>query len=172
MKMTKQPFEKIKHVFPKSRGSVQIDHFAMINILLYVVENGCKWRALPKEFGNWHTVYMRMRRWAENGVLFHLFEALQNELNFHVDTSALSLDSSCIKVHPDGTCALKKRKTIHRQNTRRPGTPGYEFALPCGRSWSAKAGTTFLAFASFNIHTTYYSNILHVIVASNMLPSR
>ncbi|MDD3469735.1 MAG: transposase [Thermoguttaceae bacterium] len=119
MKMTKQPFEKIKHVFPKSRGSVQIDHFTMINILLYVVENGCKWRALPKEFGNWHTVYMRMRRWAENGVLFHLFEALQNELKLHVDTSALSLDSSCIKVYPDGTGALKKRKTIHRQNTRR-----------------------------------------------------
>ena len=119
MKITKQQFEKIKHVFPKSRGSVQIDHFTMINILLYVVENGCKWRALPKEFGNWHTVYMRMRRWAENGVLFHLFGALQKELKLQVDTSALSLDSSCIKVHPDGTGALKKRKTIHRQNTRR-----------------------------------------------------
>ncbi|MDD3469733.1 MAG: transposase [Thermoguttaceae bacterium] len=72
MKITKQPFEKIKHVFPKSRGSVQIDHFAMINILLYVVENGCKWRALPKDFGNWNTVYMRyvvmymrMLRWSE-----------------------------------------------------------------------------------------------------------
>ena len=106
--------------------------------LLYVVENGCKWRALPKEFGNWHTVYMRMRRWAENGVLFHLFEALQNELKLQVDTSALSLDSSCIKVHHDGTGALKKRKTIHRQNTRRPGTPGCEFALPCGRSCPQK----------------------------------
>ena len=57
----------------------------MINILLYVVENGCKWHALPKEFGNLYTVYMRyvvvhmrMRRWAENGLLFHLLETLQN----------------------------------------------------------------------------------------------
>ncbi|MDD3469187.1 MAG: transposase [Thermoguttaceae bacterium] len=82
--------------------------------LLYVVENGCKWRALPEEFGNWHTVYMRMCRWAENGVLFHLFEALQNELKLHVDTSALSLDSRCMKVHPDGSGALKKRKTLDR----------------------------------------------------------
>ncbi len=43
MKITKQQFEKIKHVFPKPRSSVQTDHFTMINILLYVVENGCKW---------------------------------------------------------------------------------------------------------------------------------
>ncbi|MDD3469893.1 MAG: transposase, partial [Thermoguttaceae bacterium] len=89
-----------------------MDHFTMINILLYVVENGCKWRALPKEFGNWNTVYIRMRQLAENGLLFHLFEALQNELKIHVDTSALSLDSSCMKVHPNGSGALKKRKTL------------------------------------------------------------
>ncbi|MDR2574396.1 MAG: transposase [Desulfovibrio sp.] len=25
--------------------------------MLYVTENSCKWRALPKSFGNWHTVY-------------------------------------------------------------------------------------------------------------------
>ncbi|MDD3470144.1 MAG: transposase [Thermoguttaceae bacterium] len=118
MKITKRQFEKIKRVFPKSRGSVQIDHFAMINILLYVMENGCKWRALPKEFGNWHTVYMRMRRWAENGVLFDLFEALQKDLNLDIDTSALPLESSCIKVHLGGTGASKKQKTVKQQNTR------------------------------------------------------
>ncbi|MDD3469854.1 MAG: transposase, partial [Thermoguttaceae bacterium] len=85
-------------------ASVNECWLGQVKILLHVVENGCKWRALPKEFGNWHTVYMRyvivymrMHRWAENGVLFHLFEALQNELKLHVDTSALSLDSSCIK---------------------------------------------------------------------------
>ena len=55
-----------------------------------------------------------MRRWAENGVLFHLFEALQNELKLQVDTFALSLDSRCMKVHPDGSGALKKRKTLDR----------------------------------------------------------
>ncbi|MDR1703844.1 MAG: transposase [Clostridiales bacterium] len=24
-----------------------------INALLYICENGCKWRKLPKEYGNW-----------------------------------------------------------------------------------------------------------------------
>ncbi len=51
----------------------------LINALLYIAENGCKWRALPKEFGNWHTIYVRMNRWSKNGVLQRVFEALQLE---------------------------------------------------------------------------------------------
>ena len=108
MELTREQFEKIAHVFPKPRGNLEIDHYAMINILLYVAENGCKWRCLPKEFGNWHTIYVRMNRWAKSGVLCSVFEALQKELLLSVDISTLSLDSSCIKVHPDGTGALKK----------------------------------------------------------------
>ena len=53
-----------------------------------------------------YNVYTYMQQ-AENSVLFHLFEALQNELKLQVDTSALSLDSSCIKVHSYGSGALK-----------------------------------------------------------------
>lgn len=33
-----------------------------------IAENGRKWRRLPKEYGNWHTVYTRPCRWAERGV--------------------------------------------------------------------------------------------------------
>ena len=98
-----------------------------------------------------------LHAYASMGRRWHLipsFESLQNELKLQVDTSALSLDSSCIKVHPDGR-RLKKRKTLDRQNTRRPGTPGCEFALPCGRSWSAKAVTAFLAFNSYNVLFKY-----------------
>ena len=28
----------------------------LLNALLYVVEHGCKWRGLPKQMGNWHTI--------------------------------------------------------------------------------------------------------------------
>lgn len=109
MKLTRKQFKKIQPYLPKVRGNVRIDQLDFVNALLYVAENGCKWRRLPKEFGNWHTVYMRMRRWAENGTLKTLFEALQKEFLIDVDLSVLSLDSTCVKVHPDGTGALKKR---------------------------------------------------------------
>ena len=42
---------------------------------IIMVENGCKWRALPKEFGNWHTIYMRFSRWTKNGTIQRIFDA-------------------------------------------------------------------------------------------------
>jgi len=62
---------------------------------------------------------MRMRRWTDNGVWTRVLEALQIKLNISIDVTALSLDSTSIKVHPDGTGALKKRLTSHRPKSRR-----------------------------------------------------
>ncbi len=39
-----------------------MSNFQLINAILYVTENGCKWRALPKVYGYWHTIYVRMNR--------------------------------------------------------------------------------------------------------------
>jgi len=49
-----------------------------------------------------------MRAWAKKGVLARVFEALQQEQIIHFKFEAASLDSTSIKVHPDGTGALKK----------------------------------------------------------------
>jgi transposase len=76
--------------------------------LLYVAEHGCKWRGLPKRFGPWHTIYTRMNRWSKNGVLDRVFEQLQREQVVRIRIEAVSLDSTIVKVHPDGTGALKK----------------------------------------------------------------
>ena len=37
----------------------------MLNAVLYIVENGCNWRSLPKEYGDWHVIYVRVNRWAK-----------------------------------------------------------------------------------------------------------
>ena len=66
-----------------------------------------------KRFGNWHTVYVRMNRWARNGVLDRVFEKLQLEQIVRIRIEAFALDSTSVKVHPDGTGALKKRTTGH-----------------------------------------------------------
>ena len=58
---------------------------------------------------NWHTVYTRMNRWAKNGVLDRVFAHLQREQLLRIRLEAVSLDSTIVKVHPDGTGALKKR---------------------------------------------------------------
>jgi transposase len=91
-----------------SSGNVSHKNLTVINAILYVAENGCKWRALPKRFGTWHTVYTRMNRWAKAGVLDKLFEKMQEEQIVRIKIEAVSLANTIVKVHPDGTGALKK----------------------------------------------------------------
>ena len=79
MELTSEQYKLIEGYFPTQRGNVKNENLQVLNAILYVLENGCKWRALPKRFGNWHTIYMRMNRWAKNGVLDRIFEALQRE---------------------------------------------------------------------------------------------
>ena len=110
MKITTEQFKKIEKYLPKQHGNVKISNYEFVNILLYVLENGCKWRALPKEFGNWHTIYMRMNRWSKSGVLERLYEALQKEGIIKINMEMVCLDSTSVKVHPNGTGALKKEE--------------------------------------------------------------
>ena len=69
---------------------------------------------LPERFDNWHTVYVRMNRWAKNGIPDRVFEQLQRERIIKVKLEAVSLDSTSVKLHPDGTGALKTWPSGHR----------------------------------------------------------
>ena len=112
MQLTREQFEHIAPLLPRQRGNVRLDNFEVVNAILYVAANGCKWRALPSRYGPWHTLYTRMSRWAKAGVLDGVFEQLQRQRLLHVRIEAVSLDSTLVKVHPDGTGALKK--TVRR----------------------------------------------------------
>ncbi len=106
--LTPEQYDQIKGVLPVQRGNVTIENLIFLQAIFYVAENGCKWRKLPEHFGKWHTIYVRMNRWAKNGVWPKVLEALQTQLNISLDVTALSLDSASVKVHPDGTGAEKK----------------------------------------------------------------
>jgi hypothetical protein len=49
-----------------------------------------------------------MNRWSKSGVLKRLFEALQEEGIIKIKMEVVCLYSTTVKVHPDGTGALKK----------------------------------------------------------------
>ena len=103
MEITEEQFARIKDSLPVQRGNVSLTNLQVLNAILYVAEQGCKWRGLPKRFGRWHTIYTRMNRWAKNGVLDRVFEKLQLEQIVRIKIEAFSLDSTSVKVHPDGT---------------------------------------------------------------------
>ena len=115
MELTQSQYELIAPHLPVQRGNVKIPNLQVLNAILYVAEHGCKWRGLPERFGRWHTVYMRMNRWSKSGVLDRVFEQLRKEGIVEVDLDVVSLDSTTVKVHPDGTGALKKRSAVDGQ---------------------------------------------------------
>ena len=125
MELTAEQYEKIKDSLPVQRGNVRLQNLQVLNAILFVAEQGCKWRGLPPRFGKWHSVYTRMNRWSKNGVLEKVFEKLQLEQIVRIKIEAFSLDSTSVKVHPDGTGALKK--TAHRPLASRAagGTPRF-----------------------------------------------
>jgi len=56
MELTEEQFNCIAHALPRQRGNVRISNLQMLNAILYVASNGCKWRALPERYGKWYIV--------------------------------------------------------------------------------------------------------------------
>jgi transposase len=125
MKITESQYTHIDALLPRQRGNVSLGNLQVLNAILYVAEQGCKWRGLPKHFGNWHTIYTRMNRWAKSGVLDRVFAALQHQQIIRVRVEAVSLDSTAVKVHPDGTGALKKTARKPSGNPAPGGPPRF-----------------------------------------------
>jgi len=125
MEITQSQYQRIADCLPRQRGNVSMTNRQLLNALLYVAEHGCKWRGLPRQLGNWHTIYTRMNRWSKAGVLDRLFTRLQQEQIIAIRIEHVLLDSTTVKVHPDGTGALKKRPPSHRAFARRMQPPRF-----------------------------------------------
>lgn len=125
MEITAAQFSRIEPFLPVQRGNVSVSNLQVVNAILYVAEHGCKWRGLPARFGNWHTIYTRMNRWAKAGVLERLFEQMQYQQLIRIKIEAVSIDSTSVKVHPDGTGALKKTDHKPLESPGADGTPKF-----------------------------------------------
>ena len=68
---------------------------------------GAPWRDLPKDFGNWNSVFQRFRRWVRSGVFDQLFEALSADADFEY----VIVDGTIVRVHQHGSGARGGTKT-------------------------------------------------------------
>ncbi len=125
MEIAEEQFRRIESTLPRQRGNVRVSNLQFVNALLFVAEHGCKWRGLPKRFGPWHTIYTRMNRWSKSGVLDQVFELLQREQILRIKIEAVKMDSTIVKVHPDGTGALKKTDPRPSENPAADGPPRF-----------------------------------------------
>ena len=94
MKLTKKQFAKIERLMPITRKPAEISSYQFLCALLCMIENGCKWRTLPKRYGKWHTIYMRFNRWSKNGTIQKVFEKMQKMNIIDIRTDVLCIDQS------------------------------------------------------------------------------
>jgi len=66
-----------------------------------------------------------MNRWAKKGVLDRVFAELQRQQIVRIRIEAVSLDSTSIQVHPDGTGALKKTDPSASASPEEAGPPKF-----------------------------------------------
>jgi hypothetical protein len=71
---------------------------------------------------------MRLRRWADQGVLDRIFETLQRKRLIAIRIECLGLDSTSVKVHPDAMGALKKEGRRRSANPQADGTPKFKWS--------------------------------------------
>ena len=74
--------------------------------VLYILREGCRWRALPEVFGHWMLVFMRYKRWVERGTLWKILMRLQKSGTLQV--SVTFMDSSVVRAHRQAAGARKK----------------------------------------------------------------
>ena len=68
--LTYAQFELIRPLIPAPKPGGRprsVSLWKVLNAIFYVVNQGCKWRDTPAEFGAWQTVYTYFRNWRIDG---------------------------------------------------------------------------------------------------------
>ena len=73
------------------------DNRRFLNGMLHVLRVGCPWRDMHERYGKWNSVYVRFRRWAEQGVWDAMLETLV-ELGLTDDWQHM-VDSTSVRGH-------------------------------------------------------------------------
>jgi len=76
--LTDAQWERIAEYFPMGNKGTTHKR-SLLEAVLYLVDNGCKWRALPHDFPNWSTVKSFYYRAVENGIWEKVMQSLVKE---------------------------------------------------------------------------------------------
>jgi transposase len=78
-------WEKVASLLPgkaSDSGVTAKDNRLFLEAVLWRVRTGLPWRDLPREFGNWNSVFQRFRRWVRAEVFDRIFACVSDEPDF------------------------------------------------------------------------------------------
>ena len=107
--LTDQEWAILEPLIPRAKPGGRpraVDMRELINAILYIGRTGCQWRALPRDFAPWSTVWSYFRRWRINGEWERMHTALREQVRMHLGReatpSAAILDSQSVKTTEKG----------------------------------------------------------------------
>lgn len=102
--LTACEFELIEPLIPAAKPGGRprtIQMLEVLNALLYVLVQGCKWRDLPGDFPAWQTVYTYFRNWRQDGTWIAIHDRLYTWMRLDAERapspSEAILDSQSVK---------------------------------------------------------------------------
>lgn len=98
--LSDEEWRVVEPLLPTERGRKSrpsYDNRRFFNGMLHVLRVGRQWRDMHERYGKWNSVYVRFRRWAEQGVWDALLETLV-ELGLADDWQHV-IDSTTVRGH-------------------------------------------------------------------------
>lgn len=118
----------VEPLLPRERGRksrLSHDNRRFLNGMLHVLRIGCPWRDMHERYGKWNSIYVRFRRWAEQGIWDALLETLV-ELGLTDDWQHM-IDSTTVRGHSQAAGAkgglIRRLLVDHAVALRRKSTP-------------------------------------------------
>lgn len=109
---------------PAKRGGRRrtTDVREVVNAILYVLETGCQWRALPRDFPPKSTVHAYLDLWEWDGTLarihYALFARVREEAGREASPTAAIIDSQSVKGAEKGGRASILRAMMRARKSR------------------------------------------------------
>jgi putative transposase len=102
-------WEIIQKLIPVNYGPgrpIELDMRQVVNAIFYVVRTGCQWRALPREYPKWSSIYYHFRKWCKTGIWQRINTALRKldrkRRGRKEDPSAGVMDTQSVKTTEAG----------------------------------------------------------------------
>ena len=87
-----------------------------IQFHLYIIENGCRWKALSKKYKKWYAIYMEFSESSKSGTMAKILEAIKKRKPLNQENSILFVGTTSIKVGPD----VNENRDDQEQSIRHP----------------------------------------------------